>query len=150
MTPFQQCAQLAENSRKPPVAINIGVIQGCRTSAQSDQVVQRIKYLFTPRVAAPVTSNNLPAGCDLDPVDVSLDRHRFKRIAARNAITVGVEGDSLILVNLGGLVNAGIKGTWRQRQGSLAITLEAQTDSFRLTADDALLFGETLPAEMLV
>ena len=86
--------------------------------------MQRIKYLFTPPVAAPVTSDNLPAGCDLDSVDVSLDGHRFKRLAARNAVAVGVEGDSLILVDLGGLVNAGIKGTQRQGLCSLVIPLE--------------------------
>jgi hypothetical protein len=97
-----------------PAAKHIGVIERRRPPPQRAQVMQRIEDLFVLAVAARMRGDDLAAQHDVDPLDISLDRHRLEGRAARHAIAVVVEAHHLVLVGLGRRNDTGIKARFGQ------------------------------------
>lgn len=108
----------------------------------------RIENLFARAVRPCVPCNCHALGNDLDRIDIALDRHRRKRKPPRHAVTVAIERDRLILVCLRFLVDTCIEAMLRQREGCLAIPLEAAADRFALTARRAIAIGFAAPQKI--
>lgn len=137
---FQVGAQLVEDCRQTPVAEDVGVVQRRRLAAEDLQVMLGVQALLVAAVQPRMPGHDLLAGHNDDLVDVALDRHRAKGVAARHAVAVAVEADCLELVHLRRLRNAGIKGIWRQGQRLGSVASEALADALDLARLDTLTF----------
>lgn len=71
---FQALPQGIEIRRKPPAAIDVGVIQGRGAPTEGDQVMQRIKDLLAVFIGTNMTGHDLVTAHHLDVIDVALDR----------------------------------------------------------------------------
>ena len=111
---FQVRTQLVEDGRESPVAEDVGVIQRRRFAAENLQVMLGVEALLVAAIEPRMPGDDLVAGHDHDLVDVALDRHRAKGVAARYAVAVVVKAHRLKLVYLRRLRDARIKGEWRQ------------------------------------
>lgn len=80
-----------------------------------------------------MAGNQLAAEYDLDAIDIDLQRHLLKSSTTRHAVTIGVEADHLILVDLGRRTQAGVEGRGGQGQGPLLLPREALADGLALT-----------------
>jgi hypothetical protein len=141
MLPLQVGTQLREDRRQTPVAEDIGVIQRPRLALENFQVMVRIEVMLVAAVQARMAGHDLVAGHDHDLVDVALDRHGAKGVTARHAIVVAVEAHGLILVHLRRLRDARVERVRRQRQGPVAIAVEALTDGLGLPGLDTATLG---------
>lgn len=110
VTLLQAFSQLLERRRQLPTPVHAGVVQRRRTPAERYQVVQRIEHLVARFVAPPVAGNHPPFRDNVHPIDVALDRHRFKGPGARHTVTHLVEMHQLVLVDRPRLHHARIKG----------------------------------------
>lgn len=106
---FQSLAQIIKRGWQFPVTIDIGMIQRRRSALKRIQIMQRIEDLIAPVVTSGMNRHDGLAKKNLDAIDISLHCHRLKCALARNAVTDVVESGKLILVDLGGLPNAGIE-----------------------------------------
>jgi hypothetical protein len=97
---FEVLPQLAKNGRQLPAAVDVGVIERRRLTAQADQVMERIEDLLTLAIAARMAGDALAVRDNLDMFDVSFDRHLAKGPGTRHAVVVAIEADGLILVHL--------------------------------------------------
>ena len=138
VTGFELLAELAEDRRQLPIAIDRGMVQRRRSTAQRHQVVDRVQDPFVALIAAFVTGDDGIAGHELDAVDVGFDRHRLEGIATWDAVAIGIECGRLILVDLHRLVDAWVKRLFGQRTRGGFILIEALADRFGLTRDRAV------------
>jgi len=113
VTSLQTLSQLLERRRQLPTPVHVGVVQRRRAAAERHQIVQRIEHLIARFVAPPVAGNHPPFRYNLHPIDVALDRHRFKSPAARHTVPHLVEMHQLILVDRPRLHQARIKAVPR-------------------------------------
>src|SRR5207249_2589509 len=104
------------------------VLQRGGPTPQGCQIVQRIKNLLVPAVAAFMPRHHLPARYHLDLADVAFDRYRLIGATTRHAVAVAVEMHRLVLIDLGRLHDAGVEGIRGQWQGSGAILQETLAD----------------------
>lgn len=111
---FQTLPQVLKDGWQLPAAIDVGVIQSSRPPLQSRQIMQRIEHLLVRLIAAFVPGNSLAGDDDLDVIDVALHRCGLKGVLSRHAITDLVEASSLVFVDLGLLIHAGIEASCRQ------------------------------------
>ena len=128
VTPLQTFSQLLERHRQLPTPVHVRVVQRRRAAAERYQVVQRIEHLVARFVAPPVAGNHPLFRYNVHPIDVALDRHRFKSPRARHTVPHLVEMHQLVLVDLARLRHARIKGVPRQRKRRLSILLEQHAD----------------------
>lgn len=128
MTFLQTLPQLLECRRQLPTPVHVRVVQRRRAAAERHQIVQRIEHLVARFIAPPVAGNHLPFRDHVHPIDVALDRHRFKSPAARHTVSHLVEMHQLVLIDLPRLHHARIKGVPRQRRRRLSILLERLAD----------------------
>ena len=142
VTLLQTLSQLLERRRQLPTPVDVRVVQRRRTPAQRYQIVQRIEHLVARFVAPPVAGNHPPFRHHLHPIDVALDRHRFKGPAARHAVPHLVEMHQLVLVHFPRLHHARIKGVPGQRQRCLSILLEQLADRLLRAVAIPLLLGQ--------
>ena len=126
---FQTLTQLLKHGRQLPPAIDIGMIQGSRSTIQGGQVVQRFEDLTARLVAARVSRHHLAGDDDLDAVDIGFHGCRLKGTTLWHAVTHLIETHGLVLVDLRGLHDAGIETHRRQRQGPLPIAFESNADA---------------------
>lgn len=138
MALFEPLAQVGEHGGKPPIAIDRSVVQRRRPPAQRYQVMQRIEDQLPAFVAAPMLSDRGPVEHKHHAVDVTLDGDRLEGEATGHAVAVGVEGDGLVLVHLGGLVDARIERALWQRECSCLVLPEALADGLALLGHCAL------------
>ena len=135
---FQTPTQLAKHGRQRPVLEHGRVIQIGRLSAQERQVVERIEHVLPGFVAPLVPGHDHRLDHDLDLVHATFHGGRLEGETARHAVTVVVEGQRLVLVDLARLTDAGVEGMFRQGNGEGTLSVEAPADRFALTAGDAL------------
>ena len=114
MSLFESRSEFAKDRRKLPMAIDVGVIQGCRASGKRHQVMQGIENLVAGVVAAHMAGHDLVTVNDLDAVDVALDGHILESDGARDAVAHVVEPHELVLVDFRRLPNAGVEAPVRQ------------------------------------
>ena len=145
MVLLQLGAELGEARRELPVAEDRRVVQHAGLAAQGRQIVESGRgpsvCLLEHREWVATT---WPSRHDHDPVDVALDRHHLERERAGHAVTVGVEGDGLVLVHGdGGADHAGVEPVLRQRRRRGEILGEAVLDRERAEErlDDPLPLG---------
>jgi len=125
---FQAFTHFLENRRQLPLAIDVGMIQGSRPTRERRQVMQRVEHLAAGQVTAFVPGHHLAAHDDLDVLGVSFHGGRPKGITLRHAVTHLIETRCLVFVDLGLLVNAGLKARGRQRPGFVAVAFETLAD----------------------
>jgi len=77
--------------------------------------MQRIQNLIAWLVAATMCGHDLIVRDDLDAIDVAFHRHGLESDRSRHTVIHVVEARKLILVDLRGLPDAGIKAMLRQR-----------------------------------
>lgn len=121
---FQTCPQFAECWWEFPVAVDVRVIQGSRTSGKRYQIMQRIKNLVAGLITAVMRGHDLIVMDDVHAIDVAFDRHRLEGDRTWDAVRHIVEACELILVNFRGLADAGIKAMLRQRSRLLQVVLQ--------------------------
>ncbi len=114
MLGFQGLPQFPEQRRQVPVAKDIGMIQGCRLAPQHREIVQGVEDHLALLIATSMPGDDLVAGHDSHLINVALDCHRAEGPGPRHAVAIAVELHRLILVHLGRLLNAGVKGALRQ------------------------------------
>ncbi len=84
----------------------------------------------------------------LNAFDVGFYRRRLKGIALRHTVTHLIETRCLVLVDLGLLINAGVKACDRQRPGPLAITFKTLADGLGVFTRGASLVLLTARAQI--
>jgi hypothetical protein len=114
MARLQPLTQCREFRRQAPAAINIGMIQGRRATAEGHQIMEGIENLPAVFIAAVMAGDQLITGDDVDMVHVTFDRDGLKGEGSRHAVANRIELDRLILVYQCGLVDAGIE--WPDRE----------------------------------
>jgi len=87
--------------------------------------------------------HHLGGNDNLDALGIRFHHRRLKGIALRHTVTHLIETRCLVLVDLGLLINAGVKARGRQRPGPLAITLETLADGLGVFTRGALLVLQT-------
>jgi hypothetical protein len=147
---LQGPSQLGEGRRQRPVAIDRGVIQARRLVGERGQVMQGIEHHRAALVRAGMSRHDLTGGHDRDPVDVRLHRHGLEGLGSRHAVGHVVEPDGLVLVDLGGRVEAGVERPSGQGDRRGAVALEAVGDDVGLAGNGAALIIEAASLEMLV
>jgi hypothetical protein len=147
---LQGTSQLGEGWRQRPVAIDRGVIQASRLAGKRRQVVERIEHHRAAFIGAGMSRHDLTGSHDRDPVDIRLHRHSQERTGTRYAVRHVVEPNGLVLVNLGGRIEAGVERPLGQRNGRGVVALEAAGDGVGLPGSGAVLIIEARSLEMLV
>ena len=110
--------------------------------------MQGVQHLAAGHVTAFVPGHHLGGNDNLNAFAVGLYRRRLKSIALRHAVTHLIETRCLILVDLGLLINAGVKARDRQRPGPLAITFETLADGLGVCTRSASLVLLTARAQV--
>ena len=77
------------------------------SATQRHQIVLWIKRLLVIVISPPMVRHGHTAGGDLDAIDIRLDAHGLEGIRPGHAVTIGVEGDGLIPVGIGGVGHRG-------------------------------------------
>lgn len=129
---FERLTQATEAGGQLPVAVDGSMIEGGGLGVQNAEKMQRIEHLLATAVAAWMARDDLAVGDQDDAIDVAFDRDDAKGPTSGNAVTVVVEADRLILVDLGRLHDAGVEGTLGDRQRGRSIVLEADADGVPL------------------
>jgi hypothetical protein len=143
---FQTLTELLENRWQFPAAIDVGMVQGRRPTLQRRQVMQWVQHLTAGQVAAFVPGHHLVGHDNLDALGVCFHRRRLKGAASRHAVTHVIATSRLVFIDLGRLINAGVKARGRQRPSTL--TLKPLTDRLAVLSRDARLILQTASTQV--
>ena len=104
--------------------------------------MQRVQHLLAAAIASIVPGHDLVVGENLDAVHVGFDRDGLEGPTPGHAVTVGVEGDRLVLVGLLELADTGVEGVERQCQGRRFVQGEALADGLTLPSAGPVQFRQ--------
>lgn len=110
---LQRLPQFVEHLRQLPAAKDVGVVQRRRPAFEAVQIVLRKQDLLVPPVGARVRGNHLASQHYVDALDVNFDRYLLEGGGPGDAIAIGVATHLLVLIDLGRLIEAGIKRVLR-------------------------------------
>ena len=96
---LQLGAEDGEASRELPVPVHWRVVQRTGLAAQGREVMKRVEHHLAGLRGPLVGRDDLAAGHDHDPVDITLDRHQLESELPRDTVPIAIEGDGLILVH---------------------------------------------------
>ena len=102
--------------------------------------MQRIKHLIALRIAANVRRHDRISVNNFDSIDVRFHSDCLERALPRHAVTGIVESSKLILVDLRFLTHTCVERMLRKSCRCGLLSLEANTNCFRLTTADAIAF----------
>jgi len=108
---LQVIAEFSEHRRQLPVLEYRSVIQIGRLAAEHHEIMLRIKAVFARGITPLVPSNRLISDNDLNVIHVGFHSRTLEGECAWHAVTVLVEADGLVLVDLTRLADAIVKTT---------------------------------------
>ena len=94
------------------------MVQRRRPPRECGQVVKRLEHRGAPLVMPRMGRDDPTTGNGHNAIHVTLDRHRLEGIGLRNAVSVPVENDELVLVHgHRGMLDAGVEGPFGKSSG---------------------------------